>query len=514
MNDLKNKRILDIIEFLTQQDDYVSINTIADALSVSNRTIRNDLDQLESKIKKSSVTLLRTPGMGIKLEGSNKDKLEIATHLNQVLPQQIIQNPNERRNALILRLLSNRNNKIADLMQEFYVSRATIQKDLAKIETILEPYDLKLLRQGSAGTNIIGKERRMRNLMFEIMLGDASIQTLNNLLTQTIKNTKGEYLFYGLDLTDDEIGHLIQVIELKIPTLKQAYTPVFLTHLYVRLLIVLKRHEINQDVTLTDEFKAELMQYEGTFEVADALVEALNNYLRKTLPKDEITYIQAYVIAYLPGFTLTLQDTQQIQHFIDQLILTWGKFLNIDFTDDVLLKNQLTEHLNAVYLRVKHGIQISNPLLNDILTQYPHTFEIVSNSIESINDPLWVDLSQEEQGLLTLYLASALERKKEPLKTVLVTDFGRSAQIILIDKIENHCREIAIKDTIKFHDLSAYDLERYDLIITTHEISIDSQTPHIVIKNLLNDDALIQLKKAVRSLFKAKNDPYHKNPIV
>lgn len=510
---MKNKRILDILEFLTQFDNYVSINTIAQALSVSNRTIRNDLDQLENRIKRSPITLLRTPGMGIKLEGSHKDKLELVTLFNQSLPQQIIQNADDRRNAIILRLLSNRNNKISDLMQEFFVSRATIQKDLAKIETLLEPFDLKLQRQGSVGTNIIGKERRMRNLMFEIMLGDASIPTLNNLLTQNTENTTGEYLFYGLDLTDDEIAHLIKIVELKIPTLKQAYTPVFLTHLFVRLLIVLKRHEINQDVTLTEAFKKELMQYEGTFEVAESLVESLNTYLKKTLPKDETTYIQAYVIAYLPGSTLTHHDTQQIQQFIEKLISKWSELLTIDFTKDSLLKQQLIEHLNAVYLRVKHGIQISNPLLYDILDQYPHTFEIVSRSIESLNDPLWVDLSQEEQGLLTLYLASALERKKKPLKTVLVTDFARSAQTILTEKIENHCREITIVDTIKFHDLSAYDLEKYDLIITTHELSIHTSTPHIVIKNLLNDDALIQLKKAVRSLFKTKNDPYHKNPI-
>lgn len=510
---MKHKRLFDIVKYLTKQDDYTSIDAIASFLSVSNRTIRNDLDLLETQLKSTPIKLIRTPGMGIKLSGSHKDTLELVNHLNKQTPIAAIQSANQRRSAMILRLLSNKNTKISELMHEFYVSRATVQKDLVKIESIIQPFELTLYRQGSTGINIRGKERRMRNLMFEMMLEDPSIQILNNLLSENNEHTRGEYLFYGLDLTEDEIVHLIKIIEQKIPTLKQAYTPAFLSHLYIRLLIVLKRHEINQDVSLTEAFKAELMYYEGTYDVAHDLIDALEHYLKKALPEDETTYIQAYVIAYLPGATLALQDAESLEVFIEQLIQSWGQMLGMNFKQDTLLINGLEEHLNVVYLRVKHGIQISNPLLNDILEQYPHTFEVVQKSIEQSNDLFWGKLSTEEQGFLALYLASALERKKEPLKTLLVTDFGRSGQMILIQKIENHCREISILETIKIHDLPAYDLSIYDLILTTHDLHFQGHTPSIVIHNLLNDDALIQLKKAVRSLFNEKNDPKPKTPI-
>ncbi|NLC64147.1 MAG: HTH domain-containing protein, partial [Erysipelothrix sp.] len=127
---MKHKRLFDIVKYLTKQDDYTSIDAIASFLSVSNRTIRNDLDLLETQLKSTPIKLIRTPGMGIKLSGSHKDTLELVNHLNKQTPIAAIQSANQRRSAMILRLLSNKNTKISELMHEFYVSRATVQKDL------------------------------------------------------------------------------------------------------------------------------------------------------------------------------------------------------------------------------------------------------------------------------------------------------------------------------------------------------------------------------------------------
>ncbi|MDV9579418.1 helix-turn-helix domain-containing protein [Clostridioides difficile] len=38
-----NKRLLDIAELLLNSSDYITVDTIAEELKVSNKTIRNDL---------------------------------------------------------------------------------------------------------------------------------------------------------------------------------------------------------------------------------------------------------------------------------------------------------------------------------------------------------------------------------------------------------------------------------------------------------------------------------------
>lgn len=496
-----------------QFDDFLSIDEIANHLNVSNRTIRNDLDFLNTQLKNTNVTLVKTPGMGIKLDGSHTDKLTLSHLLKDEISDQFTQSAQQRRNSIILRILSNEVTEIKDLLNEFYVSRATIQKDLVKIEQLLVKYKLTLLRQRTQGIRIQDNERSIRNLMFDIMLQDETLHKLHELLIHPTQSSSGNYIFFGLDLTDDEIAHLHRIIENEIPELKYQYTPIFSTQLYVRLIIVLKRLEINQAVSLTKSFKNELMQYEGTYQTAHKLIQSLETYLRKSLPNDEISYIQAYVIAYVSGDILDNYDTEKIQTFITQLLQQWSQVLSFDFTQDAQLYDALLEHLNAVYLRVKHGIQIVNPLINDIFEQFPNTYKIVKQSIHEINDDFWKSLSNEEVGYLALYFANALERKKQPLNTLLVTDFGKGGQMLLIDKIKNHCKEIAITQSIRYHDTPSYPLDAFDLIITTKSFVPTQDKPIITIDNLLNDDDLIHLKRAVRPLYKQKNNPKPENPI-
>ena len=64
-----NNRFLDVIKILLEHDDYITINAISKRLQVSNKTIRNDLKQVEEWLKENDLTLVKKTGVGVTILG-------------------------------------------------------------------------------------------------------------------------------------------------------------------------------------------------------------------------------------------------------------------------------------------------------------------------------------------------------------------------------------------------------------------------------------------------------------
>ena len=69
-----NNRFLDVIKILLEHDDYITINAISKRLQVSNKTIRNDLKQVEEWLKENDLTLVKKTGVGVTILGKQDAK--------------------------------------------------------------------------------------------------------------------------------------------------------------------------------------------------------------------------------------------------------------------------------------------------------------------------------------------------------------------------------------------------------------------------------------------------------
>lgn len=77
-----NNRFLDVIKILLEHDDYITINAISKRLQVSNKTIRNDLKQVEEWLKENDLTLVKKTGVGVTILGKQDAKVHVM-HLMQ-----------------------------------------------------------------------------------------------------------------------------------------------------------------------------------------------------------------------------------------------------------------------------------------------------------------------------------------------------------------------------------------------------------------------------------------------
>lgn len=62
-----NKRQINIINFLQNSSEWITIENIAKAFNVSERTIRNDLDCIKILLRDYDAKLERKPKVGVKL---------------------------------------------------------------------------------------------------------------------------------------------------------------------------------------------------------------------------------------------------------------------------------------------------------------------------------------------------------------------------------------------------------------------------------------------------------------
>ncbi len=81
----------------------------------------------------------------------------------------------------------------------------------------------------------------------------------------------------------------------------------------------------------------------------------------------------------------------------------------------------LTDHVNYAIFRWSKGIQVANPMLNEIKSFYPKEFEIGKYAIMQIRKKLDVDLGEDEAGFIAFHMVNA-EANTEMNTTMEITN--------------------------------------------------------------------------------------------
>ena len=142
-------------------------------------------------------------------------------------------------------------------------------------------------------------------------------------------------------------------------------------------------------------------------------------------------------------------NRKEAEYLADLLISDWGNELKLGSLDDPQLREATITHLESAITRFRHGISYENSLMKDIYRNYPNTLRIVRHSMKYIEDRYSCNISDDEVGFFTLHLASAMERLKEPLNTLLVSIEGPAATELLRSKIQSNFHEINLFFSIK-----------------------------------------------------------------
>ncbi|URZ01875.1 PRD domain-containing protein [Clostridium felsineum] len=75
------------------------------------------------------------------------------------------------------------------------------------------------------------------------------------------------------------------------------------------------------------------------------------------------------------------------------------------------IHTSLPDHIDFAFTRIKKGIKIENPFLNEIMVLYPKEYRLEEKALIMINENLSTKLPRDEIGFISMHINAAIERK-------------------------------------------------------------------------------------------------------
>ncbi|WP_201716360.1 BglG family transcription antiterminator [Rossellomorea arthrocnemi] len=478
-----NERQNEILRLLIgESNQYILIRDITEQLQCSEKTVRNDLKTIHYFLEEvSSAKLLRKPGLGVCLEVDDEGGKKLFSKLHSTDLSVWKESDEERVIQIAYHLLMDASSiTFQDLMNRYYVSKAVIRKDVNQIETWLKRFDIKVVTRQKVGFTLDGTEKDKR----------AALSRLYEMVkhpTLTQDFMKNQFSPSEFNVVNNELSHVQRTYSIQL-------TDESFERVILHTLLMMKRSKQGQTISISEE-ELSYLQNKTEYQWAAEFLKKLEPYFSLHFPDEEIAYMSLH---FLGGkyrsqnvtVTESLIDNQPLLlKVLNMLVDRVSTSINIDFREDQELWEGLNVHLHSTLNRLKHGLPVSNVMLQEIKRMYPYMFDQVMLTLVEINETLSIGIPEEEAAYLALHFQSSLERLKNQTftskKVVLVCHMGIGMSQLLRTKIERKFHSVRVLGSIAKAELQDFfHNEEVDLVIST--ISLPNiQVPHIVVSPLL-----------------------------
>lgn len=463
---------------------------------------------MEKVLTSHHLILVKKTGAGIRIEGAEAQRARARSAItSSSLGGPHMPDPEKRIVAIGLRLCSRNRTRVRELSDLLYASRATIGNDLGELSKRLPAYRLSLDRRGTGGISLSGSEKNVRDLLFALLVKSEGYGLFKSIVENEGTRLTGALVFPDLSLVDYQVAEIARLIRDSDQGGAFAAMPSdsFLAVL-MRAIIAAFRAKAGHPIVLSPEFVTELSDLHYFNEAGLALDSACQT-LGIASPELEKRYLQVFLLA-LHGMDAEDSDTGEAESVASALIAQWGDLLGIDLEQDEELLVGLAGHLSSAIVRFKHGIRMANPMLGDTRRLYPNTLEVVKGSLKDIEQSHGWVVSEDEAAFLALHLAAALERRKEPVRALLVAREGIGAQELLSQKLGREVPEISVCGHLPPSDFETSSLDGYDVVLTTLDMdAAECSLPVILVSPLMEEGGYARVRTLARNLYKQKNDP-------
>ncbi|PFL64057.1 PTS sugar transporter subunit IIA [Priestia megaterium] len=495
----RQKEILYLL--LSEPDKYSLVQDFADRVNCSEKTIRNDLKIIEDYLDYySNAHLTRKPGLGVYLDIEEHEKVRLCNELRTVKDEPKYQSDEERILQIAYDLLMNVKPVTAkEFASQYFLNRATIKKDLNKIEKWLKRFSLALVSKQRIGLMIEGTEKNKRKAL-------TRISDLINNPSITNQFIKKQFLYHEVEFIASELKVLQRRNSLY-------FTDDTLESLLLHTLMMIRRTKLKQPISLSKReitLVQEKKEYKWTYE----FLKRLEQFFVIHFSEEEVVYLTLHILGgkvrYQKNDTswkldIISEENSVLFKILCHLIHRVSKLNALDFNEDQILKNGLKIHLYTTLNRINYDLSVSNPMLNDIKKMYPHMFDIVIDVLGEINHLFDLFIPEEEAAYLTLHFQASIERlnsnRQKQKNVIIVCHMGIGMSQLLRTKIERKFHQIYVMDCISKDDLEDYLTKHQDveLVISTTSLS-KLKIPCLIVSPLLESTEEKKLEDFIKQL--------------
>lgn len=451
---------------------------LADILNISDRTCRKYIKILSEILIKKNVEIESKPRFGYLLKDNNISENELFHNEVKKIPN----SANDRLIYLINKLISeDRYIKLFDVSEEIYTSSKTLSQDLKKVSELLENYNLFLERKPYYGIRLQGNEIDIRNFYIDVLEKRLNENDIED-------DVKLKIVEIAENISINFRGKNIKISDISLQNLAISF--------YVTLNRIDKNYLIEDIIENEDElFKVKKGEIK-------ACINDLKNIfnLKKDMSERDIDYL---TIRFMTTETMTYSsiknlDVKDIQKLIEDIFFYINVTFKIDLSNDEMLYKNLYTHLIALVIRLRFGIKIQNPLIDDIKKNIPFEYNLSQYVCSRIGEKYSKELSEDEVGYIAviLHMAKEINKRNRKKNILLICPSGRGISKFLTYTFKNSFSEYLNEiNACGFSDLKYINLDEIDIVFSLVDDKLNINKPVYKIKYFLNSDDLEDIKK-------------------
>jgi lichenan operon transcriptional antiterminator len=482
-----------------EDGNFKTADYLAGRCDISEKTVRVRLNELSELIRNHGAEIVSKKGLGYQLIISNSENFNSYKYEKEPLPS-----ISEDRIEYIFKFLFNTKEYIKkdDLCELLFISSKTLNTELKKIKYILTQYNLALIHKPGYGMKVAGMEFDVRRCIQDYLAVHHNYVIGIKEEQEIDKNTIGQFILDSI-----EKFHL-ELSELSFMNLTD--------YMYVTLERVRNGFTIEKP-----EEKVKLSSDSMEMRFATELMEKMIESFSVTITHAETFYVAVQIAGKrMIGHSHFGENNFIISEKIDQLVFNMLRVVNdsfkIDFRDNFNVRMLLNQHMLPFDIRMKYGILLDNPLIEEIKKKYFLAYTMAQQSCIPLQKYYGKEVTDAEISYFACLFAVGLEQQEKPIEkknVLLVCVSGKASSQLLLYKFkkefENYIDQLFVCNT---YELASFNFNKVDYVFTTVPIHKKVPVPIMEINHFLEREEII----AVREKFQMGdleflNDYYNEN---
>ena len=468
-----DNRIANILQILRKTPE-ITVSALSSRLGVSERTIRNDIKQINQELEDCAVI----DGVQGKYSLRIFQMERFRQRFSAIMQTDDFLNSSRYRMEYVFgRLMRSEEPLLTDeLAYEMNVGRTTLMSDLKKLREEIEPYQLKIIGKTSKGLMLHGTETEIRRYVLDSVydsiyqdypLDEEIVQEMQQMFEQhsfekSVRDTFEQFMTLMLDR--------------------------FLTGHYIGLL-----PQRYYNLTARAEFG-----------MVDQLVDRFSQILHIRIPIEE----KLFVFLPIAGMRTPadIQDMRSIeldehvrplmQHILRQIKAEMDITIRSgEFTEEFLY------HLMFMVNRLRFHVPLKNPMLEDLREKYPLAYQMAGIAARVVREEYQLEVTEDERGYLASYFGVFLTevdlQQEKPFRVAVVCGTGRVTARLVAVQLKKILDSSAEMQLFADEKVSTELLNTFDIVLATVELPCSCDRPMIRIHEIFNDRELLhKIEKA------------------
>lgn len=503
-------RMKQIFLVLLKEAEPVSVKYLAEQIGVSKRTVQRELEYTASSLKGYEITFMSKTGVGVWLEGTDDEKQRLEETLSEK-DDYDVGNRELRRKKLILELLREKGlKKLFYYSSRFKVSEATISSDLEAAEVWLKQYGLRINRKPGSGISVEGSEEDYRRAIRVFVNENIDTQVLREAYEAESEPERYAGLKksnIGQILNDNIMSRVMDCITGMNHDRMLNLTENSYVGLVIHISIAINRILKNEVLDTTPQWVEEMEEDEDLC-LAREIVHELEEEFEIKIPKIEVSYICLHIKGakheklLWKGTDEKESENRELHQIVNEMINAFDPEKSWALKQDDEFLQGLLAHLQPTLVRLNHGMQIRNPVLDEIRSGYPDIYKKCTQVAVILEKWTGKPVPPEEIGFLTVHFGAAIvrmENRKEQLRKVQVGVICSSG--IGISRLMSSKLERIFKDRIQLtaygkKDITPYITSKTDFFVSSISTEI-TDVPVIYVNPLLNEEDMEKIRRSV-----------------